>query len=84
MLTATLSQITSMIQLLNPLIVKYRNHPSILKIGEVCNRKQCFLFSFSHVYKEETLKEILSLDSTNISQDTEIPTKIIKDNADIF
>ena len=64
--------------------VKYRNHPSILKRGEVCNRKQCFLFSFSHVYKEETLKEILSLDSTNISQDTEIPTKIIKDNADIF
>ena len=31
------------------LIVKYRNHPSILKIRELCNRKQCFLFSFSHV-----------------------------------
>ena len=60
--------------------VKYRNHPSILKIGEVCNRKQCFLFSFSHVDKEE----ILSLYSTNVSQYTEIPTKIIKDNADIF
>ena len=60
--------------------VKYRNHPSILKIGEPCNRKQCFLFFFSHVDKEE----ILSSDSTNVSQDTEIPTKIIKDNADIF
>ena len=24
--------------------VKYRNHSSILKIGEVCNRKQCYLF----------------------------------------
>ena len=34
-------------------IVKYCNHPSILKIGEVCNRKQCSLFSFSHVNKEE-------------------------------
>ena len=64
--------------------VKYRNHPSILKIGEVCNRKQCSLFSFSHVDKEEILKEILSLDSTKVSQDTDIPTKIIKDNADIF
>ena len=64
--------------------VKYRNHPSILKIGEVCNRKQCSLFSFSHVDKEEILKEILSLDSTKVSQDADIPTKLIKDNADIF
>ena len=36
--------------------VKYRSHPSILKIGEVCNRKQYSLFSFSHVDKEEILK----------------------------
>ena len=60
--------------------VKYRNHPSILKIGVVCNRKQCSLFSFLHVNNEE----ILSLESTKVSQDTDIPTKIIKDNADIF
>ena len=37
-------------------IVKYHNHPSILKIGEVCNMGQCFLFSFLHVDKEEILK----------------------------
>ena len=37
--------------------VKYRNHPSILKIGEVCNRKQCCLFSFSHLLKNEILKK---------------------------
>ena len=48
------------------------------------NRKQCSLFSFSHVDKEEILKEILSLDSTKVSQDTDIPTKIIKDNAEIL
>ena len=53
--------------------VKYHNHPIILKIGEVCNRKQCSLFSFSHVDKKENLKEILSLDSTKVSQDTDIP-----------
>ena len=60
--------------------VKYRNHPSILKIGEVCNRKKCSFFSFWHADEEE----ILSLDSTKVSQYTDIPTKVIKDNADIF
>ena len=39
-------------------IVRYRNHPSIFNIGDVCNRKQCSLFSFSHVDKKEILKEI--------------------------
>ena len=62
--------------------VKYCNHPSILKIGKVCNRKQCSIFSFSHVGKEGILKE--SLDSTKVSQDTDVPTKIVKDNGDIF
>ena len=65
-------------------IVKYCNRPSIFKIGEVCNKKQCSLFSFSHVDKEEILKSILNLDSTKVSQDTDILRKIIKDDADIF
>ena len=38
------------------LIVKHHNHPSILKIGEVWNRKQCSFFSFLHVDKEQILK----------------------------
>ena len=62
-------------------IVKYRNHPNILKIGEVCNRKQCSLFSFSH---EQILKGLLSVDSAKASQDIDISTKVKKDNADIF
>ena len=53
-------------------------------MGEVCNRKQCSLFSFSHVGKKQILKEILNLDLTKTSQDTDIPTKSIQDNADIF
>ena len=65
-------------------LVKYRSHQSILKIGGVYNRKQCSLFSFSHVDKDQILKEILSLDSAKASQDTDIATKIIKDNGDIF
>ena len=43
-----------------------------------------FFFSFSHLDKAENLKEILGLDSPKVSQDTDIPTKIIKDDADIF
>ena len=65
-------------------IVKYRNHPSIHNIGEVCNRKQCSFFSFSHLDKEQILKEILSLHSAKASLDVDIPTKTIKDDADIF
>ena len=65
-------------------IVKYCNHPNILKMGEVCNRKQCSLSSFSHVDNKQFLKAILNLDSTRTSQDTDIPTKSIKDNANIF
>ena len=41
-------------------------------------------FLFAHVDKEEILKENLSLDSPKASQDTDISTKIIKENADIF
>ena len=37
-------------------IVKYRNHPSILKVGEVCNKQQESHFSFTHVDKGQTLK----------------------------
>ena len=44
----------------------------------------CSFFSFSHVDKEQILKEIVNLYSTKASQDTDIPTKIIKDNVDIF
>ena len=43
-------------------------------------QEKVFFFSFWHADEEE----ILSLDSTKVSQYTDIPTKVIKDNADIF
>ena len=52
--TATLFQITSKVVIKS--IVKYRSHPTILKIGVVCNREHESLFLFSHVEKEEILK----------------------------
>ena len=42
------------------------------------------LLSFSEVARDEILKEILSLDTTKACQDNDIPTKILKENADIF
>ena len=62
--------------------MKYRNHPSVLAVLD--KYKNNSIFTFSHVTKEEVLKEIGNLDTTKSSQDTDIPTKIIKQNSDIF
>ena len=43
-------------------IVKYRNHPSIVTIGEVCKKNP--QFSFRCVDKDKTLKEVLNLDAS--------------------
>ena len=68
------------------LILKYRNHPSILTIGEACKNKlnKQLLFSFSKVTKNEIVKELLSLDTSKASQYSDIPTKILIENSDIF
>ena len=64
--------------------VKYRNHPSILAIGEVCKKHSRLPFSFSKIKREEILREILKLETSKACQDTHIPTKIIKENVDVF
>ena len=46
---------------------------------------QCFSsFYFSHVDKNTVLKEIKRLDLNQAVQDSEIPVKILKENADFF
>ena len=65
-------------------VVKYRNHPIILTIGEVCNKHARLPFSFSVINRGEILGEILKLETSKACQDTDIPTKIIKENADIL
>ena len=65
-------------------VVKYRNYPSMLAIGEVCNKNPKQPFSFSKINREEILREILKLETSKASQDTDIRTKIIKENVDIF
>ena len=59
-------------------IVRYRNHPSIVAIKKFCNSKSHF--SFKNVKKEEILKELNNLNINKTTQNTDIPTKIIKEN----
>ena len=41
-------------------------------------------FKFKCVKKDEILKEILNLDTSKACQDSDIPSRIIKENADAF
>ena len=63
-------------------MVRYRNHPSNVAIKKFCNSKSHF--SFKNVQKEKILKELNNLNINKATQNTDIPTKIIKENSDIF
>ena len=67
---------------INRVIIRYMRHPSILKI------KECFAnpdaFSFSECTYESVYKEICLLNSSKACPKATIPTKIIKENCDIF
>ena len=63
-------------------ILKYRNHPSILAIRE--RKKAPINFCFKEVSIEEIQKEILNLKNKKASQNSDIPTKTIKENSDTF
>ena len=41
-------------------------------------------FLFAGIDKEKILKEILNLDVSKACQDTDVPTKILKENEDVF
>ena len=62
--------------------MKYRAHPSVIAIKENCTSKSNFNFLF--VEKVDIVKEIKMLQSNKATQNTDIPTKLIKNNADIF
>ena len=60
-------------------VAKYRSHPSILAIEEVCNKHPTRLpFSISKINGEEILRQILKLETSKKCQDTDIPTKLSK------
>ena len=63
-------------------ILKYKDHPSIKAIERVPKSKD--LFNFSNVEKKNIFEEIACLDASKACQHTDVTTKIIKENADIF
>ena len=63
------------------IIEQYKSHPSVVATNEKNLIKK---FSFEYIPKSDVKKEILNLDVSKASQDSDIPTKIIKMNADIF
>ena len=63
-------------------IMKYRFHPSMVAIKKNCNSGSSF--SFSQFERDEIMPEIKNLKTNKATQSTDIPTKLIKENSDIF
>ena len=63
-------------------ILKYRNHPSIISIQNKCKDKGSF--SFNEVDQKQIVKEFLGLDANKASESSDIPKKVLKENANIF
>ena len=66
---------------LEDLITKYKDHPSI---GAILDKSPNTLFLLKTISKKDMEKEILNLNVTKASQNSDIPTKIILKNSDIF
>ena len=62
--------------------MKYRAYTSIIAIKEIFTSKSSFNVSF--VEKVDILKEIKMFQSNKVTQNTDIPTNLTKDNAGIF
>ena len=63
-------------------ILKYKDQPSILAIQNNCKNR--IKFTFEEMYLASIEKEIHNLKINKASQSSDIPTKIIKENVDIF
>ena len=64
-------------------IVRYRNHFSIPTI-EVCKKSQKLSFFIFTSRKKYILEEIQRLGIKKVAQESDIPSRIIKENSDIF
>ena len=62
-------------------IEEYKSHPSITVIKSKSTNKYS---KFNSISKPKTEKEILNLNSSKASQDSDIPTEVIKYNSNIF
>ena len=62
-------------------MMTFRNQPSVSAFGKAINPQS---FSFSKVSVDDVLKEINKFGNRKAIQSTDIPVKILKQNADIF
>ena len=63
-------------------ILKYRDHPSIITIKRF--RYQTVPFHFSYIDKKTVLKIIRSLSKNKASHGTDMPVRVVKENAEYF
>ena len=63
-------------------VLKYRDHPSIITIKRF--HYQTVPFHFSHIDKKTVLKIIRSLSNNKASQETDLPVRVVKENAEYF
>ena len=61
---------------------KFRNHPSIVMVKTKKKFEKCF--SFGEVTWDDLLYKKNNLGNTKASQQSDIPTKILKQNSDYF
>ena len=61
-------------------IAKYRNNPSVNAVTEKMEKLDNPTFDFDFTLYEETVKEFNNLESRKVSQKTDIPIKIVKEN----
>ena len=62
-------------------ILKYKNHPSIVAIKNLDTSSR---FDFCRVCVQDVVKEIKKLSTRKATQYTDLPVKILKENSDIF
>ena len=62
------------------IIEQYKNHLNIITINQNMDGR----FSFQEITKSKINQEVLNLDSCKACQESDLPTKIIKANSDIF
>ena len=63
-------------------ILKCRNHPSIIATQNKCKDKGNF--NFIEIDQKQIEKEILKLDVSKVSQSSDVPIKVLKENSNIF
>ena len=61
---------------------KYKNHSSIIVIKNFCHESN--FFNFETIKRDSVLKRIKSLDISETSQSSDVPTEIMKENAELW